>query len=55
MLLPEFLNHFSQEQGRIRAMHVAVIEIENLVELYLFEVCAALELRTALHNSFRTH
>ena len=31
------------------------IEIDNPVELYLFEVYAALELRTALHNTFRTH
>jgi hypothetical protein len=34
---------------------VAAIEIENPVELHLFEVYAALELRTALHNTFRTH
>ena len=44
-----------EERARIRNMDVAVIEIENPVELYLFEVYAALELRTALHNSFRTH
>jgi hypothetical protein len=55
MLIPGFLNAFNQEQARIRAMDVAVIEIENPVELYLFEVYAALELRTALHNTFRTH
>lgn len=46
---------FEQERGGIRAMDVAVVEIENPVELYLFEVYAALELRTALHNTFRTH
>jgi hypothetical protein len=46
---------FDQEKARIRGMDVAVVEIDNPVELYLFEVYAALELRTALHNSFRTH
>ena len=51
----EFRAAFEQERARIRNMNVAVIEIQNAVELYLFEVYAALELRTALHNSFRTH
>jgi hypothetical protein len=55
MLLSAFRDAFDQEQTRIRAIDVAVIEIENPVELYLFEVYAALELRTALHNTFRTH
>ena len=50
-----FLAAFEQERARIRNMDVAAIEIENPVELYLFEVYAALELRTALHNTFRTH
>ena len=40
---------------RIRGMDVAVIEIENPAELYLFEVYAAMELRSAMHNTFRTH
>ena len=51
----KFLAAFEQERARIRAMDVAVVSIENPVELYLFEVYAALELRTALHNTFRTH
>jgi hypothetical protein len=50
-----FLAAFEQEKSRIRAMDVAVVPVENPVELYLFEVYAALELRTALHNTFRTH
>jgi predicted GIY-YIG superfamily endonuclease len=50
-----FLAAFEQERTRIRNMDVAVIEIDNPVELYLFEVYAALELRTATHNTFRTH
>lgn len=51
----KFRRAFEREQARIRAMDVAVVPIENPVELYLFEVYAALELRTPLHNTFRTH
>lgn len=51
----KFRAAFEQERARIRNTDVAVIEIENPVELYLFEVYAALELRTAVHNTFRTH
>jgi hypothetical protein len=34
---------------------VATIPIENPVELYLFEVYAALALGTSRWNTFRTH
>jgi hypothetical protein len=34
---------------------VAVIEIENPVELYLFEIYYAMELDTVKWNTIRTH
>jgi hypothetical protein len=40
----KFLAAFEPEMARIRGLDVAVIDIENPVELYLFEVFAALEL-----------
>jgi hypothetical protein len=55
MLNPDFRAAFDQSQERIRAMDVAMIEVENDLELYLFEVYCALELRTVEHNTFRTH
>lgn len=55
MLDPEFGPASQREQERIAAMDVAVIEITDPVELYLFEVYCALELRTVMRNTFRTH
>jgi predicted GIY-YIG superfamily endonuclease len=51
----EFLRSFSVAQSRLRDMSVAFIEIGNDLELYLFEVMAAMELDTASWNTFRTH
>jgi hypothetical protein len=50
-----FIALFRHEQERIRAMDAATIEVENDLELYLFEAYCALELRTVEHNTFRTH
>jgi hypothetical protein len=51
----EFIILFRREQERIRSMDVAMIEVGNDLELYLFEAYCAMELRTVEHNSFRTH
>ncbi len=52
---PEFRCVFDQVQTDLRMMSVAFVEIENPVELYLFEAYAALSLHTWEWNTFRTH
>lgn len=51
----EFQLAFATVQGEIRQWRVAFVEIVNPVELYLFEVFAAMELSTYRWNTFRTH
>lgn len=51
----EFREVFLSAQGRLREMSVAFIEIGNDLELYLFEVMAAMHFDTAIWNTFRTH
>lgn len=46
---------FFQVQKRLRAMNIAFIPIENDLELYVFEVYAAMALDTGTWNTFRTH
>ena len=46
---------FDGAKRLLRHSSVAFIEIPNPVELYLFEVYAALEFDTGEWNSFRTH
>jgi hypothetical protein len=46
---------FFAVRSRLRQMTVAFIEIDNDLELYLFEVYAAMTLDTATWNTFRTH
>jgi hypothetical protein len=55
MVEPAFLAAFNEAQGFLRSLDVAFVEITCPVELALFEMYAALELRTAEWNSFRTH
>lgn len=55
MMDDKFREIFLSAQGRLREMSVAFIEIGNDVELYLFEVMAAMQLDTAAWNTFRTH
>lgn len=50
-----FQQAFAAAQARLRAMSVAFIEIENPLELYLFEAFAAMTLGTHEWNTFRTH
>ena len=46
---------FDAAQTRLRAMRVAFIEIQNDLEIYLFEAYCAMELDTSVWNTFRTH
>lgn len=46
---------FEAKRAYVRTMRVAAVQIDNPVELYLFEVFAALELKTKTWNTFRTH
>jgi hypothetical protein len=51
----QFRAVFLAVQSRLRKMRVAFIEIDNDLELYLFEVYAAMHLDTETWNTFRTH
>ena len=51
----QFRAVFFSAQERLRQMRVAFIEITNDLELYLFEVFAAMRLDTDTWNTFRTH
>ena len=51
----QFQQVFFQVQKRLRAMNIAFIPIENDLELYVFEVYAAMALDTGTWNTFRTH
>jgi len=51
----EFRAHFERNQKLLRAMHVAIIEIDCPVELYCFELAAAMEFDTHQWNSFKMH
>ncbi len=35
--------------------HVAIVEIDDIIEKYLFEVYAAVKLKTGMYNKFQTH
>ncbi|QPF72256.1 hypothetical protein G8A07_04475 [Roseateles sp. DAIF2] len=51
----QFREVFLSAQGRLRQMTVAFVEINNDLELYVFEVFAAMKLDTDTWNTFRTH
>lgn len=46
---------FEDSQKRLEQCSIATVEIDNAVELHLFEVYAAMELGTGELNTFRTH
>lgn len=46
---------FFSAQKRLRQMKIAFVEIDNDLELYLFEVFASMKLDTHTWNTFRTH
>ena len=50
-----FMKRFRDAQERIGRCGVAVIEIDDPIELYLFEVFAALELGTLHYSRFETY
>lgn len=50
-----FGDAFQLSQTYLRGLSVATVEIENPLELYVFEAYAAIELKTAEWNTFRTH
>lgn len=50
-----FQAHFSNARAYIEGLSVAFIEINNPLELYLFEAYCAMELDTAQWNTFETH
>jgi predicted GIY-YIG superfamily endonuclease len=51
----KFLQCFEEAQISLRKTNVRFVEIKNDLELYLFEVLAAMELGTCTWNTFRTH
>ncbi len=51
----QFRSVFLSAQGRLRQTSVAFVEVSNDLELYLFEVLAAMHLDTDTWNTFRTH
>lgn len=52
---PAFKDEFEKAKHYLKSLDVAFIEIENDLELYLFEVYCAMELDTSNLNTFRTH
>ncbi len=52
---PVFIKEFEWAKEYIASLKVAFVEIENDIEIYLFEAYCALELDTWQWNSFRTH
>ena len=55
MNIPEFKEAFASAQSNLRSVKVSFVQIENPLELYLFEAFAAIELSTYEWNTFRTH
>ena len=51
----DFGASFAQTQLYLRGLSIGFVDIENSLELYVFEAYAAMELRTAEWNTFRTH
>jgi hypothetical protein len=51
----EFQKAFADAQSYLRSLHVAFVQIDNPLELYLFEAYAAMALGTHEWNTFRTH
>ena len=55
MTHPGFKEAFGKAKNYLKSLRVAFIEIENDLEVYLFEVYCAMKLDTSKWNSFRTH
>lgn len=52
---PQFQREFEAAQKYLHSLQVAFVEIQNPLELYVFEAYAAIELCTHEWNTFRTH
>ena len=52
---PVFRKAFDEARALLRGCSVAFIDIDNPLELYLFEAYCAMELDTCEWNTFRTH
>lgn len=52
---PAFRAAFDEAKAILRDCGVAFVEIDNSLELYLFEAYCAMELDTCEWNTFRTH
>ena len=55
MTMKDFRTAFEQAQEYLRRLSVAFVEIQNPLELYLFEAYCAMELDTSIWNTFATH
>ena len=55
MEMSDFREVFGSAKDRLRAMSCAFVEIQNPLELYLFEAFCAMELDTSDWNTFETH
>ena len=51
----QFRRVFLQARERLQAMSFTFLEIQNDLELYTFEIYAAMSLDTDTWNTFRTH
>lgn len=52
---PAFLTVFDRRREYLLGLNVAVVEIQNPLERYVFEAYAAMELDTGHWNKFETH
>ncbi len=50
-----FRTAFDEAKEMLTHCSVAIVKIENALELYLFEAYCAMELNTHEWNTFRTH
>jgi hypothetical protein len=55
MAKPAFQDAFQEAQRYLQGLSVAYVDIENPLELYVFEAYAAMALGTFEWNTFRTH
>jgi hypothetical protein len=55
MSQPRFIEAFKRAQSYLMRLDVAYVQIENSLELYVFEAYAAMTLNTHKWNTFRTH
>lgn len=52
---PDFKKEFNETKNYLKSLNVAFIEIQNDLEIYLFEAYCAMQLDTAQWNTFKTH